>query len=183
MNTELQLIFGLPGETPDSFRSSIDFAASLEPQSIATFILMILPGTELWKKAKHFGIEYQQEPYYHFLRSPTLNDSDREYALEVAHAIGPIYRFGVLKILRKELNIKLTEFLDLWIAYRQKYNLPWLSKMSDTELRKTLYSFIKDLCARFEVSSDFYLLTMKSQFPELKSVAAHSGDSTLALQI
>ena len=59
---ELQLIYGLPFETPETFRRSLDFAAKLEPAELSVFMLLVLPGTELWKKAEAMGIKFDPDP-------------------------------------------------------------------------------------------------------------------------
>jgi coproporphyrinogen III oxidase-like Fe-S oxidoreductase len=49
---EVQLIYGLPGETPATFRKSLNFAYSLDAGYLEVFRLMILPGTELWRRPR-----------------------------------------------------------------------------------------------------------------------------------
>src|SRR5262249_20162588 len=65
---ELQLIYGLPGETSESFRTSLNFAMALDPPELVVFPLMVLPGTELWRKAKGLQLEFDAHPPY-FVRS------------------------------------------------------------------------------------------------------------------
>jgi len=55
---EVQLIYGLPGETRETFRKSLNFAAALDPSFLSVFQLMVLPGTELWRKAASLDLEY-----------------------------------------------------------------------------------------------------------------------------
>jgi anaerobic magnesium-protoporphyrin IX monomethyl ester cyclase len=62
---ELQLIYGLPGETTASFRESLNFAIALDPPQLSVFRLMVLPGTELWRKAASLQLTYDPEPPYH----------------------------------------------------------------------------------------------------------------------
>ena len=61
---ELQLIFGLPGDTLASFRKSLDYASTLDPDFLAVFPLMVLPGTELWRKARAIDLDFDRRPPY-----------------------------------------------------------------------------------------------------------------------
>ena len=58
IETELSLIFGLPGQTVESFKASIDFCKSYEVPTIHAFPLMLLRGTPLHEeKHKHKLVE------------------------------------------------------------------------------------------------------------------------------
>jgi anaerobic magnesium-protoporphyrin IX monomethyl ester cyclase len=84
---ELQLIYGLPGETPESFRKSFEFAVSLDPPKLAVFPLMVLPGTELWRKADVLGLEYEPTPPYYVRSHPTMNRDDVARGWEIVEAL------------------------------------------------------------------------------------------------
>ncbi|MBJ6748861.1 B12-binding domain-containing radical SAM protein [Geomonas anaerohicana] len=58
------LIFGLPGDTPSLFRSSLDFALSLYPNHLDIFPLAVLPGTRLYGKAQALGLRHLEAPPY-----------------------------------------------------------------------------------------------------------------------
>jgi radical SAM superfamily enzyme YgiQ (UPF0313 family) len=47
---EASLIYGIPGQTIESFQKSIDFLIKLGCKNIKAFGLMLLTGTELWSK-------------------------------------------------------------------------------------------------------------------------------------
>lgn len=53
---EVSLIYGLPGQTPDSFLESIDFLKSRKVATIKAFPLMLLEGTELADDKERFGV-------------------------------------------------------------------------------------------------------------------------------
>ncbi|MCI7588669.1 MAG: radical SAM protein [Spirochaetia bacterium] len=58
------LIYGLPQDTLQGFRESIDFAISLYPNSLELFRLAVLPGTTLFDKKDLLGLTAQAEPPY-----------------------------------------------------------------------------------------------------------------------
>ena len=84
---ELQLIYGLPGETPESFRASLEFAISLDPPKLAVFPLMVLPGTELWRKAEALGIDFEPTPPYYVRSHATMTRADIDRGWELVEAL------------------------------------------------------------------------------------------------
>ena len=84
---ELQLIYGLPGETPESFRKSLDFAISLDPPKLAVFPLMVLPGTELWRKADAIGLQFEPTPPYYVRSHYTMTRDDIDRGWDIVEAL------------------------------------------------------------------------------------------------
>ena len=84
---ELQLIYGLPGETRASFKRSLDFAASLEPPKLRVFPLMVLPGTELWRKAEALNLNFDSEPPYLIRSHPSMDALDVKYGDKIVQAL------------------------------------------------------------------------------------------------
>jgi anaerobic magnesium-protoporphyrin IX monomethyl ester cyclase len=84
---ELQLIYGLPGETPESFHKSLDFAVSLDPPKLAVFPLMVLPGTELWRKAGALGLEFEPTPPYYVRSHYSMTREDIARGWDIVEAL------------------------------------------------------------------------------------------------
>jgi len=61
------LIFGLPGETLDSFGEGFDLLYSLGPQEIQVGILKRLRGTPISRHTKEFDMRYMSTPPYRIL--------------------------------------------------------------------------------------------------------------------
>lgn len=53
---EISLIYGLPNQTPDSFRTSIEFAREMGAKDIKAWPLMLLKGTELHDEKQKWGM-------------------------------------------------------------------------------------------------------------------------------
>jgi tRNA A37 methylthiotransferase MiaB len=90
IRVKVDLILGLPGDTPDSVRRSIDYLRqSRLYSSVQVFNLSILPGTAFREEAGQLGLEYQPAPPYYVLNSPTLR-LDELFALieEAQQAFG-----------------------------------------------------------------------------------------------
>lgn len=88
------LIFGLPGDTLAGFRASIDFALSLYPNNLELFCLSVLPGTRLHDDAAAFGMEWDERPPYHVVRTPTFPPEDIAEAARLARAANVFYNEG-----------------------------------------------------------------------------------------
>ena len=114
---ELQLIVGLPGETRASFRRSLSFAASLDPPVLAVYPLMVLPGTELWRKADELRLVYDRRPPYHVRSHYSMSDDDVAYGLRVVRALHDIGDFRALRGLARERDLTYADVVDAWITW------------------------------------------------------------------
>lgn len=73
IQTRVDLIVGLPGDTVDSVRRSIDYLHQGRLGStVQMFNLSILPGTAFRREAGQLGLVYQRMPPYFVLSTPTL---------------------------------------------------------------------------------------------------------------
>lgn len=112
---ELQLIYGLPGETAASFRRSLDFAARLDPPNLAVFPLMVLPGTELWRKAASIGLRYDPEPPYYVQSHADMPAADIRRGWQMVTALEVLGESKTVRLLCKEPNVTMSEVVDAWI--------------------------------------------------------------------
>ncbi|MEA5113614.1 MAG: radical SAM protein [Geobacteraceae bacterium] len=88
------LIYGLPGDSLDKFRETLDFALSLYPNSLAIFPLAVLHGTRLSARARVLGLNHLSRPPYTLLDSPTFPAADMEEAKRLAGACDIFYSRG-----------------------------------------------------------------------------------------
>lgn len=61
IESEVSLIFGLPGQTVNSFQESVDFCKKLGAKKISAFPLMLLRGTPLFNMKKILGLKESNE--------------------------------------------------------------------------------------------------------------------------
>lgn len=74
---KIDLIVGLPGDNPDSFKKSVDFLYDHKlDESIQVLPLSILPGTSYRRKSSQFEIEYQFDPPYYVQKSTNFSWND-----------------------------------------------------------------------------------------------------------
>jgi hypothetical protein len=90
----LDLIYGMPGDTLEGFRESLDYALELFPNQLDIFALSVLPGTRLNETASDFGLEWMPEPPYRTLNSPGFGPADRKTAAGLARASLLFYSRG-----------------------------------------------------------------------------------------
>lgn len=88
------LMYGLPGDTLDGFRSSLDFALGLYPNHLDIFPLAVLPGTALADRSADVGLQYLPAPPYTLIASPTFSAADMREARKLATACDIFYSRG-----------------------------------------------------------------------------------------
>lgn len=73
IRVKVDLIIGLPGDTPDSIRAGYGYLQDANVAGdIQIFQLSILPGTAFRQEAAALGLEFQSRPPYYVLKTPTL---------------------------------------------------------------------------------------------------------------
>lgn len=88
------LIYGLPGDTLEGFKNTLDFALSLYPNHLDIFPLAILPGTPLARRAGSTGLVHRMTPPYTLLESPTFPSSAMADAARLSTATDVFYSRG-----------------------------------------------------------------------------------------
>ena len=88
------LIFGLPKDTLEGFRKSVDFALNLYPNNLETFCLSVLPGTDLADSAEELGLEYEKSAPYHVLKTDRFSESDLKKAEKISNSCNFFYNNG-----------------------------------------------------------------------------------------
>jgi hypothetical protein len=81
----IDLIFGLPGDTPQGFRNSVDFILEHDFQDhIQVFPLLVLPGTDFRRQALALGLEFFPHPPYPVIETSAFSQEDMVQALDYA---------------------------------------------------------------------------------------------------
>ncbi|MBI3130123.1 MAG: radical SAM protein [Acidobacteria bacterium] len=88
------LIYGLPGDSLQGFRESIDFAMSMVPNHLDIFRLSVLPGTRLADTAPGLKLNYDPKNPYSVISSPTFSADDMAQAERIAGACDVLYNHG-----------------------------------------------------------------------------------------
>jgi radical SAM superfamily enzyme YgiQ (UPF0313 family) len=88
------LIYGLPGDSLEGFRESVDFALALVPNHLDVFRLSVLPGTRLAETAAGLGLRHEARDPYRVLGSPGFGAEDLERAARLARGCDLLYNQG-----------------------------------------------------------------------------------------
>ena len=73
IHQHLDLIAGLPMEDLESFRRSFNQVYAMKPQQLQLGFLKVLKGSEMYRRAREFGIVYRRLPPYEVLSTPWLS--------------------------------------------------------------------------------------------------------------
>lgn len=88
IDVKVDLIIGLPGDTPDSVRRGMHFLRdSGLYSSVQVFNLAILPGTAFRQEAEMHGLQFQPRPPYYVLKTPTIDLATMYELMEEAEEI------------------------------------------------------------------------------------------------
>ena len=90
----LDLIFGLPGDTFEGFKHSLNFALNLQPNHLDIFPLAVLPGTVLYDEAESFNLNYLQSAPYTLISSPGFSETEMKLAESLKNACSIFYNQG-----------------------------------------------------------------------------------------
>lgn len=60
-NISLDLMYGIPYQTAESFKKTLDFAATLQPEHISAYMLKLEEGTPLFKNAEKYPFPDEDE--------------------------------------------------------------------------------------------------------------------------
>jgi len=158
---ELQLIYGLPFETPETFRRSLDFAAQLEPAELSVFMLLVLPGTELWKKAEAMGIKFDPDPPYRIRSHPSMDEAAIHAGQRIVEAIDTMVGSTAFRILQREPGISMSVIVDDWNMWRDARGL---TSLTGAHMRE----FVTDFCASHGIAPAFYEAMVAREYPAHK---------------
>ena len=78
----VDLIIGLPGDTPDDVARGVDFLLEHDlAEHAQVFVLSLLPGTAMRATAQQDGVVFDPAPPYRVLRTPTFSTEQLQRAL------------------------------------------------------------------------------------------------------
>jgi len=143
------LIYGLPGDTLNGFRASVDYALSLYPNHLDIFPLAVLPGTRLAAQGGKLGLLWQSNPPYTLLSTSSFASSDLAVAGQIATACDIFFTRGKavawFNSVINVLKLKPAQFLGLfgeWLAASKGANAAE-SDFNDHEIWQMQRLFLK----------------------------------------
>lgn len=114
----LDLIYGLPSESLNGFKDGIDYAISLYPNNLELFCLSVLPGTDLFDRAKELHLEFESTPPYHVIKTDKISEKEIAAAQKIALSCSVFYNDGRavpwFNTICHALRIKPSAFFELF---------------------------------------------------------------------
>ena len=119
IKVRVDLILGLPGDTPDSVRRSLEYLHQSKLYSeVQVFNLSVLPGTAFRGESQQLGLIYQPRPPYYVLETPSLgldeicelmDEAQEAFQLEFDPLAPPrpepiVDREGMVRVARVDLD-------------------------------------------------------------------------------
>lgn len=145
----LDLIYGLPAETYKSFREGINFALSLYPNNLEIFCLSVLPGTDLFDRAKELKLIFEDKPPYHVINTDRFSAEDIKHAEELTLACNYFYNDGHavpwFNTICQSLKIKSDLFLKRFYSYAKENKISLDCQTPHLEIEKNQIKFVNSL--------------------------------------
>jgi radical SAM superfamily enzyme YgiQ (UPF0313 family) len=147
LTVELQLILGLPGETLESFKRSLDFALRLDPPILSVFKLHVLPGTAIRAMAGSLGIEYETTPPYEFIKSKTMTFADSITAQKIITSVSLFRNNKQARRYCRTRGLTMMGLIHRWLEYPHGDSL-LLNGENNKTLEKEAKHFINSIKRR-----------------------------------
>jgi len=180
------LIYGLPGDTIDDFKDSLDFTVDLQPNNIDIFPLSVMPGTVLFDRADQLGVKFLKLPPYRVIENRTMSKEILAKAEKLANSFDLFYNRGkavsYLFMILETLNLKASEFLSGFTADRGLDEDKFIEALIDFTVVKfrgrgasKYIDIIKDVINLHHCYNKSLLAGCKSMVRSGKSTTTHSS--------
>ncbi len=187
----LDLIYGLPADSLEGFRSSINYALSLEPNHLDLFPLAVLPGTVLHENAESLGLLYQTNDPYQVLRTNTFDTPAMKKAASLSDYTDELYNqakgISWMHTVCRDLKKDYVSFIESWGSFRMRDGKSADTRLSDIlEFLQEIYSdddlyrARRDLLNYLEILDSLEELEKSAEEPESGVILNESSRVSLA---
>ena len=164
----LDLIYGLPGDTSDGFKESLNYALGLQPNHLDIFPLAVIPGTALYDQAESFSLNCLKDAPYTLISSPGFSESEMARAECLKNACEIFYNrggaTGWMFMALETLDIDPVSFLSDFAVHLSSCEQPL--KLTKEEITVMQASFVKE---------QFIRHNKKTLFPVMEDIIAIHG--------
>ncbi|MBO44575.1 MAG: hypothetical protein CMM28_12695 [Rhodospirillaceae bacterium] len=91
IETVIQLIYGLPNETTNTYLDSIDYGVSLDASKVEPYQLQLLPGTPMYKNSDLLGLNFVDDGERRIISTRTMSEREVEEAGAIAELVQVFY--------------------------------------------------------------------------------------------
>ncbi len=164
----LDLIYGLPGDTLDGFKQSLNYALTLQPNHLDIFPLAVLPGTVLYDNAESFNLKFTDDAPYTLISSPGFSEKDMASAESLKNSCNIFYNqggaAGWMFMIIETLDMEPADLLDNYALHQSAAKL--LSRNSIDDITSSQLSFVQEIFTRND---------KKNLFPVMKDIITIHG--------
>ena len=144
METHADLIAGLPLYRLEEIFEDIRTLAEYHAGEIQLESLKLLPGTEMRRKAKEWGIRFSPLPPYEVLETESISTTELQVARRLSRLLDAFYNTPAWQELTRELILKEPTFLKHFLQHLTEANL--IDQPMSLEKRGVL---LYEYCKRF----------------------------------
>ncbi len=164
----LDLIYGLPGDTPDGFKESLNYALRMQPNHLDIFPLAVIPGTALYDQAESFQLNCLKDAPYTLISSPGFSEAEMAEAESLKNACEIFYNrggaTGWMFMVLETLTINPADFLSDFAVHLSSCQEPM--KLTKKEITGLQSSFVKKQFIRHK---------RKNLFPVMEDIITIHG--------
>lgn len=124
VHQHLDLIAGLPFEDYESFGNSFNRVYRMHPEQLQLGFLKVLKGSEMWEKAREYGIAYLEQPPYEVLYTRWLSYTEVLRLKQIEEMVELYYNSGqfthTLPFLEKAFFSPFAMYEALAAFYRER---------------------------------------------------------------
>ncbi len=121
MTVNIELIVGLPEDTLETFKISLDSAISHNPDHVSVYRLLLFKGNELRHRVKEYGFKYFDSPPYSLISSNKFPEKDLQTADIYLFAHFVLFNSGLgrwaMAFMEYRWNIRPTEIYFNFIEF------------------------------------------------------------------
>ena len=142
----LDLIYGLPGDSLNGFKESLNFALNLQPNHLDIFPLAVLPGTALYDEADSFKLNFLEKAPYTLISSAGFSEKELTEAETLKKACNVFYNMGGaagwMFMISETLDIYPAELLKIFSDYTAFKNNS--GELSGEKITSMQITFVKE---------------------------------------
>ncbi|MBF0357355.1 MAG: cobalamin-dependent protein [Magnetococcales bacterium] len=105
----LDLIYGMPGDSYETFRDAVEFALSMAPEKVKIYPLYVLPGSPFWYQKEKLGIVHTEDPPYQVLSNNDFSSDDIRKARRFSFWVQMVGLFPAIREMIEELAVSSEE--------------------------------------------------------------------------
>jgi len=156
----LDLIYGLPGDTPAGLKKSLNYALSLQPNHLDIFPLAVIPGTALYDDAASFSLNSLKDAPYTLISSPGFSAAEMAQAECLKNACEIFYNrggaAGWMFMALETLKIDPADFLADFAHYLSSCKEPLQLTREEITVMQT--SFVQEQFAKHNKNNLFSVM-------------------------